>query len=97
MADDPAAPDLPGDLLADLALLVEAGLLEGYEIDAAGDRGAAVLSPAAAALLRSGRLLWAEPLFLRLMASGDPAAVRRWLEAQAAALPAPDGPGGATP
>lgn len=80
-------PHLARAAFASFEVMVAAGTLLGYTHDPATGRIDLRLTPAMARLLRAGRWPAAEPGFVEPWLRGDYAAVRRWIEAEAAALP----------
>jgi hypothetical protein len=74
------------DFVASLGRLQAAGLIERVVHDMATGDGEISFTPAVLALMQSGRDLFADPGFVAAWLSGDPLAVRAWVETEAGAL-----------
>ena len=75
-----------GDFLASVARLRSAGLIDRIDHDVATGQGELSFTPACLLLMRAGRNPFAEKGFVQAWLSGDAAAVRSWVEAEAAAI-----------
>jgi hypothetical protein len=74
------------DFLASAARLRAAGLIESIDHDPTTGRGEVSFTPACLRLMQAGRNPFAEEGFILAWLTGEPAAVRSWLESEAAAL-----------
>ena len=86
MTEDDIPVGLRRELIASMDLLIAAGVIAGHSFRADPDHGQIILTEAAATLLRAGRRIDLEPAFQKLFIGGDPAEVRRWIEAEAASI-----------
>ena len=75
-----------GDFLASVARLRSAGLIDRIDHDLATGRGEVSFTPACLRLMQAGRNPFAEEGFVQAWLTGDAAAVRSWVESEAAAL-----------
>ena len=85
MFDNP--PLDPREFRASMARLRQAGIID--EVVQVVGTGAGVFSwtPAYNKLLQAGRQVFSEPEFQAVWATGDPLAVRAWIDREAAELP----------
>lgn len=78
------------DFLASVARLRAAGLIERVDHDLATGQGEISFTPACLRLMQAGRNPFAEEGFIQAWLAGDAAAVRSWVESEAAALGDPE-------
>lgn len=79
-------PPEGASFLASIARLRAAGLIESVVHDAATGEGRVSFTPGYLRLLQAGRVPSAEPGFVAAWLTGDPLAVRAWVEREAALL-----------
>lgn len=85
MPDD--MPLDPRQFLGSIARLQQAGIIETISHDERTGQGSLSWTPAYLKLLHAGRHVFDEPQFQAVWATGDPLAVRAWIEREAARLP----------
>ena len=74
------------DFLASAARLQAAGMIERIDHDPTTGRGEVSFTPACLRLMQAGRNPFEEEGFILAWLTGEPAAVRKWLESEASAL-----------
>lgn len=74
------------DFLASVSRLRAAGLIERIDHDSSTGRGVVSFTPACIRLMQAGRNPFEEEGFILAWLTGEPAAVRWWVESEAAAL-----------
>jgi len=79
-------PPEGASFLASIARLQAAGLIESVVHDAATGEGRVSFTPDYLRLVKAGRVPSAEPGFVATWLTGDPLAVRAWVEREAALL-----------